>query len=120
MKVLKSFAKRRKPQKNESIKKLNDCQQRQENDRIEAEAKATRDSEAAAENARQDQIRQQKAAAERQTIKQEKLEADKNHVASIKRDVMADFMSVGLDESSARLATRALAAKKIRHTGINY
>lgn len=84
------------------------------------EAYAYNDQLIATKNAQVAEAKRQQAIADQQKREQAKLEADKNHVASIKRDIMADFMSVGLDEAAARLATRALAAKKVRHTGINY
>lgn len=106
--------------RNESIQKLKNCQEKQAKDREDAEAKTIRDNEIAAENARLAEVQRQNNIAEQQNREQAKLEADKNHVASIKRDIMADFISIGLDDTAARLATRALAAKKIRHTGISY
>lgn len=91
-----------------------------ENRRAEAEQQAIRDAQTAAENARLAEVQRQQEAIEREAKKKAKLEADKNHTAAINRAVMADFISIGLDKDSAMLATKALAAKKIRYSGINY
>lgn len=91
-----------------------------ENRRVEAEQQAKRDSEAAAENARLAEVQRQQEIVKREAKKKAELEADKNHTAAINRAVMADFISIGLDKDSAMLATKALAAKKIRFSGINY
>jgi hypothetical protein len=106
--------------KNESIQKLKDCQERQENDRVAAEAKAKRDTEIAADNARQAEINKQQDLAAQAKADRESREADTKHKGGINTKAMNDFISCGLDESSARLAVKALAAGKIRNAGINY
>ena len=88
--------------------------------RILAEQQAIRDADAAAENARKCEIRKQEAEAHQAKVDQDAREANKRHVGGIKTKAMNDFIACGLDEASARLAVKALAAGKIRNAVINY
>lgn len=106
--------------KNEAIQKLNDCQQRQENDRVESEAKAKRDSDAAAENARQTEANRQKALQENQRRQQAQREADKSHRGNVNRAAMEAFINAGLRADQAKLAVIALANKLIPAVTISY
>lgn len=106
--------------KNESIQKLKDCQERIDNDRVAAEAKAKRNAEIAADNARQAQINKQQDEAAQAKADRQSREADTKHKGGINTKAMNDFIKCGLDADSARLAVKALAAGKIRSAGINY
>jgi hypothetical protein len=88
--------------------------------RIFAEQQAKRDAEVAAENARKCEIRKQEVEAHQAKVDKEAREANKRHVNGIKTKAMNDFISCGLDDASARLAVKALAAGKISNAGISY
>jgi hypothetical protein len=94
--------------------------QQAETNRILAAQQAKRDTEFAAENARKCEIRKQEVAAHQAKADQDAREANKRHVNGIKTKAKNDFIKCGLDEASARLAVKALAAGKIRNAGINY
>jgi hypothetical protein len=94
--------------------------QQTETNRILAAQQAKRDADAAAENARKCEIRKQEVAAHQAKADQDAREANKRHAGGINTKAMNDFISCGLDEASARLAVKALAAGKIRNAGINY
>jgi hypothetical protein len=94
--------------------------QQAETNRILAAQQAKRDAEFAAENAKREEFNRQQAEAAQVKADQEAREANKRHAGGINTKAMNDFISCGLDEASARLAVKALAAGKIRNAGINY
>jgi colicin import membrane protein len=49
-----------------------------------------------------------------------KREADKKHIASIRRDVLDDLMATGIDEATARAVIGAIVKKSVRHVIITY
>jgi len=106
--------------KNEAIQKLKDCQQSQENDRIETEDKAKRDSEIAAENARLAEVKRQQDLADQQKHDQAMRKADKNHKGNINRTAMEAFIHAGLTTEQAKLAVTAIARDLIPAVTISY
>jgi colicin import membrane protein len=49
-----------------------------------------------------------------------KREVDKAHIASIRRDVLDDLMTSGIDEATARAVIGAIVKKSVRHVAIAY
>lgn len=85
--------------------------------RIAAEEKAARDAEEAAERARQQEIQRQQDEQARIEAEAAAREADTKHRKAINNAVKGSFIAGGLDEASAELATKLIAAGKIPHVG---
>jgi hypothetical protein len=106
--------------KKEAIQKLKDCQEKQAKDREEAEQQAKRNTDAAAENARQAVLRSQQDEADRIAREKSRLEADKKHTRGVKTKAMNDFIAFGVDPVNAKLAVQALAAGEITGQELKY
>ena len=99
--------------------------------RIEQEKQAVIDAENAKAYAHQQSELAAKQAVEQEQKRQEqariadqesaaKLEADKKHSRTIKTQAFDCFVQGGLDESSAKLAVKLIASRKIANIQINY
>lgn len=71
--------------RNEAIKKLNDCQEKQAKDRKDSESKSKRDTEIAAEQARLAQVKRQQDIETKAAEDQAKRDANKSHTAKVRR-----------------------------------
>lgn len=88
--------------------------------RIVAENKAKQDVIDAKESARIAQIKQQKDREDAEAQARKEREADKEHRGKVNRQIIKDFMIMGLDEDSAVLAMKAVASGRINKVGISY
>lgn len=107
-------------EKNKAIQKLNDLQKKQENDRVESEAKAKRDSEQAAETARLSEVYRQEQEAERQRREQAAREADLDNRASKNNAAKNAIIALGFNEEGAKAIVKAIANRAIPNVQINY
>lgn len=85
--------------------------------RIEAEAKAKRDAEEAAQRARDEEIARRQAEEKRIADESAAREADKKHKKTVNNEMLAAFVAAGLTEDQAKLAVMALAKQAIPHIG---
>jgi len=85
-----------------------------------AEAQAAKDSEVAAENAKQQQIQVQKDKEAAEAEAQAKLESNKAHIGRIRKAAKESFMSMGYSEGESKKLVMAISDGKIENITINY
>lgn len=102
-----------------------------DNEKEQRDAARLAERERIAEEARQELIAQQKRDADHQASidKSVREEAERlevlrvnniEHQRAVNNNALSDFIACGLDEESAKIAVKAIAAEKVRNIKINY
>lgn len=107
-------------ERNESIQKLKNCQEKQAKDREDAEAKSIRDNEIAAENARKCEVRKQEVAAHQAKVDQAAREADLDNKMAKNNAAKDAIMALGFNEEGAKSIIKAIAKGLIPAVTIRY
>ena len=104
----------------EAVRLREESEKLAEERRVEAERQAAIDAEKAAEAARQQQIQIQKSKEAAEQAEQEKREANKRHVGSVRKAAKESIMAIGLSEGDANKLVMAISNGDIDKVTINY